>query len=176
MKTYQRILLPTRSGCPSMAQLSRCKELATLGGSKARVVLFLDRNRIFESDGPAGIYPMDGLLTEKAVDVGLLLNRSGLGWIQPEVQLGDPRKQLVQEMQSWQPDLVIYDRKWGHARWIERAVRKAGVSAPDIIAVAADGVFRKLLNALLSLSAEFMRFPLFPLKGAHPGEHHWAAR
>ncbi len=180
MKTYRRILMPTRSCCPSMEQLSRCNELAASGDSKARVVLFLDRNRIFESDGPAGVFPMEELLAEKRIDarqrLGLLLNRSGLGWIQPAVQQGDPRTLLAQEMKSLQPDLVVYDRGFGQARWIARAVHEAGIPAPDLIEVAADGVGRKLLNALLPLSAEFMHFPLLPLKDTHPGEHHWAAR
>lgn len=180
MKTYQRILLPTLSCCPSMAQLRRCNELAATGDSKARVVLFIDRNIIVESDGPAGVFPMEDKLSEKVVAarqrLGLLLDRSGLDWVQPVVQLGDPGKLLTQVMKSWQPDLVVYDRGLGHARWVEHAMRDAGITAPDIIDVAADGIFRKLLNALLPLSADLMHFPLFPHRDTHPGEHHWAAR
>lgn len=179
MKTYRRILVPTFSSCPSVAQLNRCSELAALGDCKLRVVHILDRSHIFESDGPAGIFPQEELIAAKVSDVRqrlrLLLDRSGLGWAQSSVSVGDPKKLLARELKTWLPDLVIVTKAWGHAHRVERAAREAGIPMPDILGVAADGLGRKLLNALLPLSVERLPWPLGDIKDPLHGGHHHAA-
>jgi hypothetical protein len=179
MKTYRRILVPTFSACPSAAQLDRCRELAALGDSMVRVVRFLDRDNIFESDGPAGIFPQEELIGAKVSDVrhrlDLLLARSGLGWAGLTVVAGDPQKLLAGELKTWQPDLVIVTRGWGHARGVVRAARQTGIPVPDIVVVAPDGLVRKLLNAFLPHGAAGTDFPLGNLKPPFHGDHHHAA-
>jgi|WetSurMetagenome_2_1015567.scaffolds.fasta_scaffold514919_2 hypothetical protein len=179
MKTYRRILVPTISSCPSAAQLTRCGEIAQTSDCKARVVLFIDRRSIFESDGPAGVFPEEEVLAGKVSDarqrLAPLLNRSGLGWVQSSVTYGVPKKLLTSELRTWQPDLVIVTKGWGHAHWVERAAREAGIPVPDIMGVAPDGPFRKLLNALLPLSINAMHFPLDNGKDPIHGGHHGVA-
>jgi hypothetical protein len=164
MKTYRRILVPTFSSCPSLAQLARCAELAVPRDCMVRVVHILDRSHFFESDGPAGIFPQEELIAGKVADirerVHLLLNRNGLGWAQSSAVVGDPKKMLANELRTWRPDLVIVTKGWGHTRRIERAAREAGVPMPDIEVVVPDGLVRKLLNALLPLNIEDLRLPL----------------
>ncbi len=179
MKTYRRILVPTFSSCPSVAQLNRCRELAALGDCKLRVVHILDRSHIFESDGPAGIFPQEELIAGKVADVRqrlhLLLHRSGLGWAQRSVVVGDPKQLLARELKTLAPDLVIVTKAWGHVRRVERAAREAGISMPDIMGVTPDGFIRKLLNALLPLSIESLPWPLGHMKDPLHGGHHHAA-
>lgn len=179
MKTYRRILVTNFSSCPSVAQLGLCRELAQQDDSKARVVMFQDRNNMFDSDGPAGIFPPDELIRRWITDarqrVGLLLERSGLGQIQLSVLAGDPQALLVRDLKSWRPDLVIVTRGWGHARRVVSAATEAGIPIPEVMTVAPDHLCRKLLNALLPLSAEILRFPPESYEGPfHGGQHHAA--
>lgn len=164
MKRYRRILVTNFSSCPSVAQLSRCGELAARDDCQARIVLLMDRGNVFESDGPAGIFPMEDLIADKLIDarqrLGLLLQRSGLGWAQGVVAMGEPQRLLARELKAWRPDLVIVTHGWGHARRVERVAREAGIPVPDIIGVAPDRLYRKLLNALLPLNVEGLRLPL----------------
>lgn len=179
MKAYRRILVTNFSSCPSVAQLSRCGELAARDDCKARIVLLMDRGNIFESDGPAGIFPQEDLIEDKLADarqrLGLLRDRSGLGWAQASVVLGEPKRLLARELKTWHPDLVIVTHGWGHVRRVERAAREAGIPVPDIIGVAPDRLYRKLLNALLPISAAALRFPLGNIDDALHGHHHHAA-
>lgn len=179
MKDYRRILVTNFSSCPSVAQLSRCGELAAREDCKARIVLLMNRGNIFESDGPAGIFPQEDLIEGKLADarqrLGLLRDRSGLGWAQASVVLGEPKRLLARELKTWRPDLVIVTHGWGHVRRIERAARAAGIPVPDIIGVAPDRLYRKLLNALLPLSTGILHFPPDSYGGSfHGGQHHAA--
>lgn len=179
MKTYRRILVPTFSSCPSLAQLNRCSELAARGDCKVRVLRFFDPSHIFESDGPAGIFPQEALIAGKVSDtrqrLRQLLDRNGLGWVQSSVVVGDPKQLLARELKAWLPDLVIVTKGWGHARRVGRAAREAGIFMPDILGVSRDGLVRKLLNALLPLSVEAWPLPLGHIKDPLPGGHHDAA-
>lgn len=164
MKAYRRILVTNFSSCPSVAQLNCCSELATRDDCKARIVLLMDRSSIFESDGPAGIFPQEEMIADKLADarqrLGLLRDRNGLGWAQATVVLGNPKPLLAHELKTWRPDLVIVTHGWGHVRRVEHSAKEAGIPVPDIIGVAPDRLYRKLLNALLPLNVEGLRLPL----------------
>ncbi len=179
MKNPRRILLPSFSTYSSVTQLAVCRELAGQGDSKARVVLLQDRNRIFESDGPAGIFPQEELIRRKVAaarqHLSLLLERGGLERTQRSVQCGDSRELLARELKSWHPDLVVVTRGWGHARRVELAAREAGIPVPEVMVVAPDHPFRKLLNALLPLSVGILRFPGGRFDDSFHGGHHPAA-
>jgi hypothetical protein len=172
MKTYRKILVPSFSSCPSVAQLTRCSELAVPGDCKVRVVHILDRSRIFESDGPVGIFPQEELIASKVSDtrqrLRLLLERNELDWAQSSVVVGDPQPLLARELKAMAPELVIVTKGWGHVHRVKRAARQAGIPVPDILDVAADGLVRKIINALLPLSVAALRLPLH-------GGHHPAA-
>jgi len=177
MKAYRRILLASFSTCPSVTQLTLCRELvAQPGDGKARVVMFQDRDTVFESDGPAGIFPQDELIRSRAADarqrLDLLLECSGLGQVPSAVRVGEPKELLARELKNWHPDLVVVSRGWGHARRVVRAARQAGIPVPEVMAVAPDHLLRKLLNALLPLSAGILRFPPGNFDGSFHGGHH----
>lgn len=179
MKTNRKILLLTFSCCPSVEQMRCSSGLAAQGDCRVRMVCLLDRSRIFDSDGPAGVFPQEELVAGKVSDIRqrlhLLLRRSGLGWAQSSVRVGDPKLLLTRELDSWQPDLVIATRGWGHARRIARAARQAGIPVPEVMAVAPDHLLRKLLNALLPLSAEILHLPPDQFNDSFHGGHHHAA-
>lgn len=179
MKDYRRILLASFSTCPSVAQLACCRELAGQSDCKARAVLFQNPNNVFESDGPAGIFPQEELIRSRAAAarqrLGLLLEHNGLGRLPSSVQVGKPQELLTRELKSWQPDLVIVTRGWGHTRRFVRAAQQAGVPVPEIMAVAPDHLLRKMLNALLPLSAGVLRIPPGNFDGWFHGGHHHAA-
>ena len=152
MRAYKKILVPSISACPSMAQLTRCSEIATTRGSEARVIQFIDSSSGFESDGPAGGFP-DELAARKVPAarkrLELLLSRSRLGWAECCVTHGQPDSLLAGTLREWQPDLVIVSSGWGHTRWVERAARVAGIAIPDILGVKADGLLGRLLGGML---------------------------
>jgi hypothetical protein len=179
MKNYRRILLASLSTCPSVAQLVLCRDLLRQGDCQARVVWFQERSRIFESDGPAGIFPQEELVRSKVADarqrLGLLLENGGLERLPRSVLAGEPQALLARELKTWHPDLVVVTRGWGHARRVARAARAAGIPVPAIRAVAPDHLLRKLLNAFLPLSAGFLRLPGSHFEDAFHGGHHHPA-
>lgn len=83
--------------------------------------------------------------------------------------------QLARELKSWHPDLVIVTRGWGHARRVVRAAQQARIPVPEIMVVAPDHLLRKLLNALLALSAGVLRLPPDNFDGSLNGGYHHAA-
>lgn len=179
MKNYRRILLASFFTCPSVAQLVECRELMGQDDCQARVVWFQDRGRIFESDGPAGVFPQEELVRSKVADarqrLGLLLESGGLDRLPRSVLAGEPQALLTRELKIWHPDLVVVTRGWGHVRRIARAAREAGIPMPAIRAVAPDHFLRKLLNAFLPLSAGFLRLPAGHCEDSFHGGHHSAA-
>jgi hypothetical protein len=179
MKTYRRILVPSISVCPSLAQLTRCGEIAAAGDSEVKVVLFIDTASGIESDGPAGVLP-EGRAARKVPSarrrLDLLLAGNGLSWARSAVAYGAPGSLLSKVLRQWQPDLVIVPSGWWHARWVERAAQKAEIVTPDILGVKADGLFGKL-RAWLPLVTDAMHFPpghvgSHSLHPANGGYHH----
>ena len=160
MRAYQRILVPIESSSRDEVLLKRAAEIAQTDHAEVMVVRVIDVRSGFESDGPAGVFPMERAARKKTVErkrLDLMLSRNSLSWAQAQVTCGEPVPVLTDVINQWRPDLIVTASTLLLPGWVASAVAQASGSRPDLLNVVCDNVFSRLAQAVFPFSASQAR-------------------